>query len=147
MTPTVSQKEMEWLEKKPELPYEADDNAEADQVTSRARLRIADLLQQPFDVRSIALTGLFILALFYTVYFLRAVLLPIVLAWLLSYLLRPIVRTLMRIKIPPLLGAALILLALLSIVTLGVSALAVPATGWLGKAPSGLQELQHSLMP
>jgi predicted PurR-regulated permease PerM len=138
---------MERREKKPELTYEADDNAEADQVASRARLRMADLLQQPFDVRSVALTGLFILAIFYTVYFLRAVLLPIVLAWLLSYLLRPIVRTLSRIKIPPLLGAALILLALLSIVALGVSALAVPASGWLAKAPSGLQELQHKLMP
>ena len=138
---------MEWREKKPELRNEADDNGDADQVTSRARLRMADLIRQPFDVRSVALTGLFILAIFYTVYFLRAVLLPIVLAWLLSYLLRPIVRTLSRIKIPPLLGAALILLALLSIVTLGVSALAVPATGWLAKAPSGLQELQHKLMP
>src|SRR6266513_4073551 len=98
---------MERREKKAELTYEADDNAEADQVASRARLRMADLLQQPFDVRSVALTGLFILAVFYTIYFLRAVLLPIVLAWLLSYLLRPIVRTLARIKIPTLLGAAL----------------------------------------
>src|SRR6266550_4713059 len=138
---------MEWREKKPELRNDADDNGDADQVTSRARLRMADLMRQPFDVRSVALTGLFILAIFYTIYFLRAVLLPIVLAWLLSYLLRPLVRTLSRIKIPPLLGAALILLALLSIVTLGVSALAVPASGWLAKAPSGLQELQHKLMP
>jgi predicted PurR-regulated permease PerM len=138
---------MEWRDKKPELQYQADDNAEADRVTSRARLRMADLLQQPFDVRSVALTGLFILAIFYTIYFLRAVLLPIVLAWLLSYLLRPIVRTLSRLKIPPLLSAALILLALLSIVTLGVSAVAAPASGWLAKAPSGLQELQHKLMP
>ena len=138
---------MEWREKTPELRNEADDNRDADQVTSRARLRMADLLQQPFDVRSFALTGLFILAAFYTIYFLRAVLLPIVLAWLLSYLLRPIVRTLSRIKIPPLLGAALILLAMLSIVMMGVSALAVPASGWLAIAPSGLQELQHKLMP
>ncbi len=138
---------MEWRDKKPELEYQADDNAKADRVTSRARLRMADLLRQPFDVRSVVLTGLFILAVFYTIYFLRAVLLPIVLAWLLSYLLRPIVRTLSRIKIPPLLGSALILLALLSIVTLSVSALAVPASGWLAKAPSGLQELQHKLMP
>jgi predicted PurR-regulated permease PerM len=98
-------------------------------------------------VRSVALTGLFILAIFYTIYFLRAVLLPVVLAWLLSYLLRPIVRTLSRIKIPPMLGAALILLTLLSIVTLGASALATPATGWLAKAPAGLQQLQHKLMP
>jgi predicted PurR-regulated permease PerM len=138
---------MEWRENKPELTSKAENNREAEQVASRARLRMADLLQQPFDVRSVALTGLFILAIFYTIYFLRAVLLPVVLAWLLSYLLRPIVRTLSRIKIPPMLGAALILLTLLSIVTLGASALATPATGWLAKAPAGLQQLQHKLMP
>ena len=138
---------MEWGEEKSGLTSGAEDKREADEVTSRARVRMADLLQTPFDVRSVALTGLFILAIFYTVYFLRAVLLPVVLAWLLSYLLRPIVRALSRIKMPPLLGSALILLALLSIVTLGVSALAAPATDWLAKAPSGLQELQHKLMP
>jgi predicted PurR-regulated permease PerM len=138
---------MEWSDKKSELTSEAEDNGEANEVTSLARLRMADLLQRPFDVRSVALTGLFILAIFYTIYFLRAILLPVILAWLLSYLLRPIVRTLSRIKIPPMLGAALILLGLLSIVTLGVSALATPASGWLAKAPSGLEQLQHKLMP
>src|ERR1700758_3275296 len=101
----------------------SNDEQEAGKVTSRARLRIAELLQKPFDVRSVALTGLFILAVFYTAYFLRAVLLPIVLALLLSYLLRPIVRALARLKIPTLIGAALILITLLSAVTVGVSAL------------------------
>jgi predicted PurR-regulated permease PerM len=129
------------------LSGEGDDDIESERVTSRARLRIAELLERPFDVRSVALTGLFILAVFYTTYFLRSVLLPIVLAWLLSYLLRPIVRTLARIKIPTLLGAALILITLLSAITLGVSALAAPAAGWLAKAPAGLQELQYKLMP
>ena len=65
----------------------SDNEREAGKVTSRARLRIAKLLQRPFDVRSIALTGLFILAVFYTIYFMRSILLPIVLALLLSYLL------------------------------------------------------------
>jgi predicted PurR-regulated permease PerM len=129
------------------LGGEGDDNIESERVTSQARLRIAELLEKPFDIRSLALTGLFILAVFYTMYFLRSVLLPIVLAWLLSYLLRPIVRTLARIKIPTLLGAALILITLLSAITLGVSALAAPAAGWLAKAPAGLQELQYKLMP
>ena len=129
------------------LSSEGDDDIESEQVTSRARLRIAELLERPFDVRSIALTGLFILAVFYTTYFLRSVLLPIVLAWLLSYLLRPIVRALARIKIPTLLGAALILITLLSAITLGVSALATPAASWLAKAPAGLQELEYKLMP
>ena len=71
-----------------------DDSRESAKITSRARSRIAELLQKAFDVRSISLTGLFILALFYTMYFMRSVLLPIVLAMLLSYLLRPIVRAL-----------------------------------------------------
>jgi predicted PurR-regulated permease PerM len=129
------------------LRAESDDDIESERVTSRARLRIAELLERPFDVRSVALTGLFILAVFYTTYFLRAVLLPIVLAWLLSYLLRPIVRALTQIRIPTLLGAAFILITLLSAITLGVSALAVPAAGWLAKAPAGLQELEYKLMP
>src|SRR5438046_5784328 len=78
----------------------SDDENQAEKVASRARLRIAKLLQRPFGVRSIALTGLFTLAVFYTIYFMRSILLPIVLALLLSYLLRPIVRGLAQLKIP-----------------------------------------------
>ena len=70
----------------------SEDRRDADQVASRARLRIAEQLQKPFDIRSISLTGLFILAVFYTIYFMRSMLLPIILALLLSYLLRPIIR-------------------------------------------------------
>src|SRR5438874_8546177 len=129
------------------LTGEGDDDSEAEQVTARARLRLAELLERPFDIRSLALTGLFILALFYTVYFLRSVLLPVVLAFLLSYCLPPIVRGFARIKIPTLLGAALILITLLSAITLGISALATPAAGWLAKAPDGLRELEYKLLP
>ncbi len=124
-----------------------DDHGESANITSRARSRIAALLQKPFDVRSISLTGLFILALFYTMYFMRSILLPIVLALLLSYLLRPIVRALARAKIPTPLGAALILIALFISIGSGMSALAAPVAGWLEKAPSGLQELERKFMP
>jgi predicted PurR-regulated permease PerM len=124
-----------------------DDPGESENITSRARSHIAALLQKPFDVRSISLTGLFILALFYTMYFMRSILLPIVLALLLSYLLRPIVRALARAKIPSQLGAALILIALFIWIGYGVSALAAPVASWLEKAPSGLQELQRKFMP
>ena len=119
----------------------------AGRVTSRARLRTAELLQKPFDVRSIALTGLFILAVFYTIYFMRSILLPIVLALLLSYLLRPIVRGLARLKIPLAVGAAVILIGLLALIGSGISALATPTVAWLQKAPAGLTELQHKLLP
>src|SRR5215472_806951 len=88
----------------------SDDEQEAEKVASRARSRIAESLQKPFDIRSVALTGLFILAVFYTIYFMRSILLPIVLALLLSYLLRPIVRGAGKCKIPLPVGAAFILI-------------------------------------
>src|SRR5258708_7193375 len=125
----------------------SDDEHEAGKVAPRARLRIAELLQKPFDVRSIALTGLIVLAVFYTIYFMRSILLPIVLALLLSYLFRPIVRGLAQLKIPLPVSAAFILIGLLALVGYGISALATPAVGWLQKAPEGLTELQHELLP
>ncbi|MEO8440304.1 MAG: AI-2E family transporter [Spartobacteria bacterium] len=111
------------------------------------RVRMHELLQGPFDIRSVALTGLFLLAIFYTIYFVRSLLLPIVLALLLSYLMRPVVRTMAKIKIPPLLGAALLLLSLVGLIGYGVSLLAAPAAGWLEKAPYSLHQLQRKLDP
>ena len=54
--------------------------------------RLRDALQGPFGIRNLALTGLFVLAAFYTLYFARSFLLPIVLALLFSLLLSPFVR-------------------------------------------------------
>lgn len=124
-----------------------DDPGESAKVTSRARLRITELLQKPFDVRSVALTGLFILAILYTMYFTRSVLLPIVLALLLSYLLRPIIRALARLKIPSPISSALVLISLLALFTYTLSSLVTPFAAWLQKAPTGLAELQHKLLP
>jgi predicted PurR-regulated permease PerM len=104
-----------------------------------------DLLQRPFDVRSIALTGLFLLAIFYTIYFVRSLLLPLVLALLLSYLLRPIVRWLVKLRVPPLIGAALVLLSLAGVIGYSGSFLVTPAAAWIEKAPYSLQQLQQRL--
>lgn len=125
----------------------SDDEHEAENVASRARSRVAESLQKPFDIRSVALTGLFILAVFYTIYFMRSILLPIVLALLLSYLLRPIVRGAAKLKIPLPVGAAISLIGLLALVGYGISALAAPAVAWLQQAPAGLTQLQQKLMP
>src|SRR5580765_2514671 len=125
----------------------SDDERVPGKVTSRAPLPDAAPLQRPFDVRPIALTGLLILAVFYTIHFMRTILLPIVLALLLSYLFRPIVRGLAQLKIPLPVGAAFILIGFLALVGYGISALATPAVGWLQKAPAGLTELEHKLLP
>ncbi|MGI9115345.1 MAG: AI-2E family transporter [Chthoniobacterales bacterium] len=121
--------------------------SEGEPPEAASRFRIPDLLRRPFDVRSVALTGLFILAIFYTMYFIRGVLLPVVLAMLLSYLFRPVVRAMTKLRIPPPLSAALILLAVVAAIGYGLSALAGPAAAWLQKAPTGLQQLQHKLLP
>ena len=111
------------------------------------QLRLTDMLRGPFDIKSVALTGLFVLAVFYTMYFMRAMLLPLVLALLLSYLLAPLVRFFGRIRIGAPLGAAIVLLSLVGGLVYGISRLAEPAAGWLEKAPYSLQQLQHKIMP
>lgn len=122
----------------------AEENASASVSTRR---RIPDLLQGPFDIRSVALTGLFILALFYTLYFARSVLLPVILALLLSFLLAPLVRALNKLRIRPPLGAAILLIGLVAVLGYGISFLAAPVAGWLEKAPYGMQQLERKLMP
>jgi predicted PurR-regulated permease PerM len=111
------------------------------------QLRLSDLLRGPFDIKSVALTGLFVLAVFYTMYFMRALLLPLVLALLLSYLLAPLVRQFGRIRIRAPFGAAIVLLSLVGALISGVSRLAEPAAGWLEKAPYSLHQLEQKILP
>jgi predicted PurR-regulated permease PerM len=111
------------------------------------QLHLSDLLRGPFDIKSVALTGLFVLAVFYTMYFMRALLLPLVLALLLSYLLAPLVRLFGRIRISAPFGAAIVLLSLVGALIYGVSRLAEPAAGWLEKAPYSLHQLQQKILP
>jgi predicted PurR-regulated permease PerM len=97
------------------------------------------------EVRSIAITGLLVLAVLYTLYFARAFLLPIVLAVLLDFLLSPVVRALKRAKIPEPAGAALVLLALLGAVGAAGYSLSGPAREWVAKAPESLAKVQNRL--
>ena len=111
------------------------------------KLRLSDLLRGPFDIKSVALTGLFVLSVFYTMYFMRAMLLPLVLALLLSYLLAPLVRLLSRARISAPFGAALILLSAVGLLGYSVSRLAEPVTGWLEKAPYSLHQIEQKILP
>jgi predicted PurR-regulated permease PerM len=61
--------------------------------------------------------------------------------------LRPIVRFLAKIKIPPLIGSALVLLSVALMIGYTISVLAAPAAGWLEKAPYSLQQLKQKLDP
>jgi len=97
------------------------------------------------DVRSVALTGLFILAVFYTLYLGRSFFVPLVLAVLLSFLFSPLVRRLKRARIPESLSAAVVLVALVG--TVGYSAywLSGPASDWIARAPESIQRVESKL--
>ncbi|MGH7543652.1 MAG: AI-2E family transporter [Gemmatimonadota bacterium] len=116
----------------------------AEEEPSRPDLtRFLDLFSGPVDVRSITLTGIFVLLVFYTLYFARDFLLPVVLAFLLTFLLAPVVRGLHRIRVPETIGAALVILAVLSGVVYGVYSLSGPAGDWIERAPQGLSRIER----
>lgn len=107
--------------------------------------KLGAALTDRLEVRSVAITGLFVLAVLYTLFFARAFLLPIVLAVLLDFLLSPIIRALKRIHIPEPLGAAMVLLALLGLLGGAAYSLADPARDWVQKAPQSLATVQERL--
>lgn len=99
----------------------------------------------PLGVRSIALTGLFVLALFYTLYFARSFFLSVVIAMLLNFLFSPMVRALRRARIPESVGALLVLLGLLSGAGAAVYGLSGPVKEWAGKAPEAFEKAERAL--
>jgi predicted PurR-regulated permease PerM len=94
---------------------------------------------------AVAVKGLFILALFYTFYFARSFLLPIVLAVLLSLILYPAVRWLKRIAIPEPMGAAIVVLTLSGVLGTALYQLFEPASDWLAKMPRITEQIERKL--
>jgi predicted PurR-regulated permease PerM len=95
--------------------------------------------------RSASFTILTVLAVLYTLYFARVFLLPIVFAVLLSFLLSPVVRWLARFRIPPPLGAGLLILALLALLGSGVFGLSGAVSDWAKTAPATLKTAELKL--
>ena len=103
------------------------------------------LLAGPQAVSSYVLTGLFLLAVFHTLRVARDLLLPLMLAFLLTFLLSPVVRALKRLHIPEALGAAMVLIGLLAAVGLGLYGLSGPAAEWMAKAPASVSRVEAKL--
>lgn len=110
-----------------------------------ARRRVAFLPCIEATPSTWLLTFLLILALLYTLYLGRALVIPIVLALLLYLVLSPLVGGLVRLRVPRGLAAALVVVGLTATVAGGVYALADPATAWLRQAPTALQEMRAKL--
>ena len=97
-------------------------------------------------VRSYAITGLLVLALLYTFYFAKNLLLPIALALLLNLLLAPIVRSMRRyLRIPQALGAAAVLAVLVGSVAGGFYFLSGPTARWWQEMPLAIWQIEYKL--
>lgn len=97
--------------------------------------------------RNGALTALFVLAVFYTLYITRELSLPIVLALLLAMVLTPAVRALVRLHVPRALAAGVLVLGLLGGLIYGGYTLSEPASLWLQKSPQIMKDLERKLRP
>ncbi len=99
-----------------------------------------------FHVRDVALVILTILAVLYTLYFAADIILPFVLALVLSLLLSPATRFLCeKLRFPRMLAAIIMIVVLFSAIGGIGYAISVPARGWIAKAPQSLPELQKKL--
>lgn len=107
--------------------------------------KLANLLGENADARHVALVGLFVLALFYTLHLAQAFFLPVVLAILLDFLLSPVVRALRKIGLPEPLGAAIVMLGLLAVLVFGVYRLAGPASEYIAHAPESIETARNKL--
>jgi len=107
--------------------------------------RVGAALRERVEITSIAITGLFVLAFFYTLYFARAFFVPVILALMLDFLLSPIVRTLKRVKIPEAVGAILVLLGALLVLGTTAYSLTDPVREWLTKVPVTIEKTRDEL--
>ncbi|MFI4882149.1 MAG: AI-2E family transporter [Phycisphaerales bacterium JB064] len=106
--------------------------------------RLGKMLGGPLDVRSIMLTGLFVLAVIAAVYVAKPILVPMVLAILLAIMLGPVVRWLRwSLRIPSPLGAAVVLLVVVGGFGVAAYFLSEPATVWLQDMPSEMREMER----
>ncbi len=97
-------------------------------------------------MRTFLLAGLFVLALLYTLHFAKAFFLPVAIAVLLNLLFSPVVRWLRdQLHVPTGLSAALILIALLAVVSFTAYRLASPAAEWVSRGPSSMKQLQQRM--
>lgn len=100
---------------------------------------------QASSVTRMAAIGLLILALIYTAYFAKPILLPIFLALLLTILLMPAVRLLTRLRLPQTLSAFLIVAMLGTGLAAGTVQLAGPAAEHLDLGPNVLYKIERKL--
>jgi predicted PurR-regulated permease PerM len=98
------------------------------------------------SVGQVCLIILTLFAVLYTLYFAAGIILPFVLALVLTMVLGPAMRLMnRRLRIPRMIAALLLIVALFSVVGALGYTLSVPASAWIAKAPQSLPILMDKL--
>jgi predicted PurR-regulated permease PerM len=97
---------------------------------------------------SYALTGLFVLGIFYTAYFARAVLIPITMAIILNFVLAPLTREITRrVRWPHPISAVLVVILFFGAIAFAFTLLSSPAADWMVKLPNEMSAIERKLRP
>ncbi len=114
-------------------------------IGRRASKHRKPLLQGKIDARLAVQATLLVLAILYTLYFARALIVPIVAAILLYQLLQRPVQALNDVGLPLPASSAIVLFGLVGIIATGAHFMVEPAEQWLRDAPASLGELRREL--
>jgi len=96
-------------------------------------------------ISSYSITGLFVLAVCYTLYYAQAILMPVTAALILALLLQPVVRFFGRAKVPEPIAAGVVVVAFFAALTVGIYFLSDPATKWISQMPDVVAEVQEKI--
>ncbi|HEY3167855.1 MAG TPA: AI-2E family transporter [Candidatus Binatia bacterium] len=127
-----------------EIPKSFDDPDESESAHPRDISELPGAIAS-LQIRSIALTGIFLLLVLFTFKLASTFFIPVVLAILLNFLFASTIRTLQRFWVPPPLGAVLVVGFLVGAVGLGIYRLALPARDWMGKLPEAARQVEGKL--
>jgi predicted PurR-regulated permease PerM len=106
--------------------------------------------QQPRTVHlsssvRVSLIGIFIILLTGALYFGKEILLPIALAFMLTLTLSPVVRYLAKFRIPEVVSALVIVLAVVGSTAVGIYYLSGPVSGWIDGAPQTGRQIRSKI--
>ena len=97
------------------------------------------------DPHLVVLCSLLAIALLTVCYFAGEIVLPIVLAFVLSLLFQPAMRLATKLRIPAALAALILILAIFGTIVAVGAALSAPAAAWADKLPGGIARLEERL--
>lgn len=96
-------------------------------------------------VPTLAVYGILILAVFYTLYFAASLLIPIAIAVLLNVIFSPVGRSLVRRGVPNVVSAALIVIVLMGAIISSTFLLSNPVSDWVDRLPTIAWQIKGKL--